>query len=149
MPCFHTSKGFTLVEVMVVVAIIGILAAIAYPSYQDSVVKSKRGAAVSCLMEQVQFMERFYSTNLRYDQTTAGAAVGLPLGGCRTPLETAPTTYLFSFVPGEPTARTFSIQAVPQGRQAARDTACGTLTINQAGVKAISGTQDVRHCWKS
>ena len=80
MPCFHTSKGFTLVEVMVVVAIIGILAAIAYPSYQDSVVKSKRGAAVSCLMEQVQFMERFYSTNLRYDQTTAGAPVGLPLG---------------------------------------------------------------------
>ncbi|OYY73391.1 MAG: hypothetical protein B7Y40_09205 [Gammaproteobacteria bacterium 28-57-27] len=149
MQSFHASKGFTLIEVMIVVAIIGILAAIAYPSYQEHVINSKRGAAVSCLMEQVQFMERFYTTNLRYDQTTAGVAVALPAGGCRASLETAPaTSYLFSFV-AAPTARAYTIQAVPQGRQAARDTSCGTLTINQVGVKTESGTQDVRYCWKS
>ncbi|MEW5838112.1 MAG: type IV pilin protein [Pseudomonadota bacterium] len=144
----YRSQGFTIVELVVVVAIIGILAAIAYPSFQQSAIKSKRGAAVSCLLEQVQFMERFYSTNLRYDQTTAGVAVALPAGGCRTALETAPASYLFSFT-ATPTARAFTIQAVPQGAQATGDAACGTLTINQAGVKTASGTQGAAFCWKS
>jgi type IV pilus assembly protein PilE len=133
---------------MVVVGIVSILAAIAYPSYQEFVIKSKRGAAEACLMEQAQFMERFYTTNLRYDQTTAGVAVALPAGGCRTALElpAASASYLFSFAVA-PTARTYTIQAVPQNNQT-NDTSCGTLSINNTGVKTISGTQDVHYCWK-
>ena len=80
-------------------------------------------------------MERFYTTNMRYDQTAGGVAVALPLLGCRADLETAPSTsYNFSFL-GAVGQRTFVIQAVPQGSQAVSDNECGTLTINQAGVK--------------
>ena len=76
-------QGFTLIEVMIVVAVIGILAAIAYPSYQESVTKTRRSAAQGCLVEMAQFMERFYTTNMRYDQTAAGVAVALANPTCR------------------------------------------------------------------
>src|SRR5690606_38472416 len=72
-----SSAGFTLIEVMIVVAIIGILAAIAYPSYQDHVRKSRRADAQTALLELAQFMERHYTTNGRY-LTSANAAPALP-----------------------------------------------------------------------
>ena len=75
-------QGFTLVELIVTVAIVGILAAIALPSYQNSITKSRRKAAAGCLMEAAQYMERVYTTNLRYDQN-AGVATVLPNLGCR------------------------------------------------------------------
>jgi type IV pilus assembly protein PilE len=55
----NTAKGFTLVEVIIVVLILSVLAAIAYPAYQDSVVKARRNAAKACVMEASQFLERF------------------------------------------------------------------------------------------
>ena len=58
--------GFTLIEVMITVAIIAVLTAIAYPSYESHVTKTRRAAAAGCLLERAQFMERFYTTNLSY-----------------------------------------------------------------------------------
>ena len=70
-------RGFTLIELMIAVAVVGILAAIAYPSYQEHVRKARRADAQTALLELAQFMERHYTANGRY-LTTAGAAPVLP-----------------------------------------------------------------------
>lgn len=138
-------RGFTLIELMVVVAVVGILAAIAYPSYQNSIMKSHRAQAKACLLELSQYMERFYTTNMRYDQSSAGVANSLPAGGCRTDGR-LDQFYTISFS-GQVTATGYTLQAVPQGVQVARDAQCGTLTINQSGVRTKSGTGSLSDCW--
>ena len=129
------SKGFTLIELVVAVGIVGLLAAIAIPSYQDSVLKSRRKAAAACVVEQAVFMERYYTTNLVY----TGAA--LPAGGCRTDLA---AFYVFA-LNGVPDATTYAITATPTAAQA--DTLCGTIGINQAGQKSETGTGTANECW--
>lgn len=138
-------KGFTLIEIMIVVVIIGILASIAYPSYIDHLVRSRRNQAKACLQEMSQFMERFYTTNLRYDVDRDGNAVDLPAGGCRIDGD-LDSFYEISFS-GAVTARAYTLQAVPRGVQASRDVGCGTLTINQVGLRTRSGSADITACW--
>ncbi|MBK1693625.1 pilus assembly protein PilE [Chromatium weissei] len=131
------NTGFTLIELMIVVAIVGILAAIAYPSYQNSVQKSWRANAASCLVELAQNMERRYTATSSYVGTT------LPTSNCNT-AEMA-TRYVIGF-DGAATATTFSLKAVPQTIQAGD--ICGTLTINHMGQKAVTGgTGTASECW--
>jgi type IV pilus assembly protein PilE len=134
--------GFTLIELMIVVAIVAILAAVALPSYQSYVVRTQRSAAASCLTEMAQFMERVYTSNLRYDQNN-GAATALPATQCRTDIAARYTVALAAV-----DQRTFSLTAAPQGVQATADTACATLSIDQTGAKAVSGTGSVVTCWR-
>lgn len=134
--------GFTLMELMIVVAIIGFIAAIAYPSYQQYIERTRRAAAAGCLLEMAQFMERFYSTNMTY--LNGAAAPALP--GCQAELA-AFYTLGFSVAPNAPTATTFRLEMVPQGSQAA-DTLCATLTIDQAGTRTVTGTGSVATCFR-
>lgn len=130
-------RGFTLIELMIVVAIIGLLSAIAYPAYTDYVVKTRRATASACLMELAQFMERYRTTKMTY------VAAALPATSCQTDLT---GFYTFAINPAA-TEDAFTIEATPQGLQATRDTKCGTLGINQQGQKQESGTGTVSDCW--
>lgn len=133
--------GFTLLEVIITVAIVAILAAIAYASYEGQITKSRRAAGAGCLQERAQFMERYYTTHLTYDDDDDP----LVIQDCDT--EVSPH-YEVGLVDGSLTASTFTLQAVPQGAQETRDTLCGTLTINQQGVRDESGTaSDATECW--
>lgn len=138
-------KGFTLIEIMIVVMIIGVLAAIAYPSYQNHVIKSRRAAAAACSLEAAQFMERFYTTNMKYDKDIAGKAVALPATACANDLA---NFYTFSLKAADLSASTYTIDATPKGQQLARDTKCATLSINQTGKKMTSNTgTNASECW--
>ncbi|RMH93536.1 prepilin-type N-terminal cleavage/methylation domain-containing protein [Lysobacter pythonis] len=126
-------KGFTLIELMIVVAVIAILAAIAYPSYTQHVLKTRRAAGAACMMERVQFMERYYTTNMTY----VGAEAAWPSSTCET--ETA-AHYTYSAPAKTTTATTFIVQAKPKGAQS-KDTQCGTLGMNERGLKTVSGSK--------
>ena len=131
-------RGFTLIEIMVVVALIGILASIALTSYQTSTRKSRRYAAQSCLMEQAQYMERYY-TSTNNPMTYTGAV--LPEAACKTNLA---SYYTFSLTSAP---QAFSVQAVASGAQTG-DTDCRTLALNQAAQQSSSSaTASTTGCW--
>ena len=140
------SGGFTLIELMIVVAVIAIIAAIGYPSYINSVVKTKRAAAEGCMSEYATYMERFYTQNLRYDKDTAGIdnpalgnAATLKLD-CAGPKNSGAD---YDIAVAAPTQSTYTITATPTGAQLSRDTTCGALSLDQSGTK----TPTTSGCW--
>lgn len=149
------NRGFTLIEVMIVVAIVAILATLAYPSYRDSINKSRRAEARAQLMDATQYMQRFYSQNDRYDQTNAASpvAVALPSAVAVAPRGAASGTqnYNIGFAASSPTQTEFTLQAVPRAGGSMANDKCGTLKINQVGRREISGSSGgatLESCWR-
>lgn len=132
------SCGFTLIELMVVVAIVAILAAVALPSYLSQVAKSRRAEAEAVLVESAQSLERFFTQQNTY----VGAALPYP----KAPREGSAKYYDIEFEAGEPTASTYVIKAVPAGAMAGDE--CGTLSIDNTGAHAVSGSAAVEFCWR-
>ena len=125
-------RGFTLIELMIVVAIIGIIAAIAYPSYTKYVQRGYRAEGVAMLNDAVARTERFYAQNNKY----AGAnlnTIGMVNDANITTLNSPNNKYQLSIVAS---ASTYTVQIVPQGTQA--NDGCGTLSITQDGTKSSS-----------
>ena len=138
----QASKGFTLIELMIVVAVVAILAAIALPSYQDSIRKGRRGQAKSDLVELAQRAERFRTINNGYNAGT-GFWASVPNTDRRSPRGAGTAHYNITEAQA---AGTFTLTATPQGGQA-NDARCMTLTINQAGAKTESGSGSLQDCW--
>lgn len=135
------AQGFTLIELMITVAIIGIIAAIALPNYTEQVKRGNRASARAALLESQQFMERFYAANDAYNVDKAGTAVALP-----TRLRTAPPeSPKYDLTISASAANSFTLTATPR----IADTKCGNLTLTNTGVKGRTGTVlSVADCWK-
>jgi len=154
--------GFTLIEMMVVVAVIGILAAVAYPSYREFVAKAKRADVAAMLSSAQQWMERFYSENFRYDKNSAGVAV--------TDKTQFPTYFSVSPMPGQGspvydvtvvvvdgTRDVYSLKAVRKAGSTMAADRCGDYYQDQYGRKELKNfsskhfatKQDaLNYCWK-
>lgn len=138
MPPIRRGAGFTLIELLVAMAIAAILMALAIASYDFAAVKTRRGAAKGCLLEAAQAMERHYTANFSY--------AGATLPACSADVT---DHYLLAFATGEPTASSYVVEAVPQGRQASSDSTCGTLTIDNTGVRGAGdgSAAAIDACW--
>lgn len=124
-------RGFTLIELMIVVAVVGILAAVAYPSYMDQVRKGRRAEAQAALLNIGARQQQTLLDVRSYRSSLADLNVGLPA--------TVQQTYTVTLVLGTGTVPAFTATAAPVGAQAA-DT-CGSLSLTEKGVKSPA------NCW--
>ncbi|HRL95417.1 MAG TPA: type IV pilin protein [Pseudomonas sp.] len=132
------ARGFTLIELMIVVAIVGILAAIAYPSYMDYVRKGNRTDAKTALLQVAQTLERCFTQYSAYNNANCSV---LNAGT----VNSAEGFYTVGVVSD---ATTYTLTATPvAGRAQAGDAKCATLTLNNLGVKGATGTA-LTECWK-
>lgn len=135
------SCGFTLIEMLIVVAIIAILSAIALPSYQEHVAKGRRGEAMVALLEGAQALERYYSTNGSYLDDGTLAAV-FP-----TQVPATGTAHYTIAAPAAATANSFTLRATATGAMT-RDR-CGNFELTQSGARQLDGNSaPVLECWR-
>lgn len=132
-----TSRGFTLVELMIAVAVAGVLAAVALPSYREYVATARRADGRAGILSLAQAMERWY--------TERGTYVGATVGSTGIhPNKSSQGYYTLRIVAQD--ATTFRLRADPGGAQASD--ACGRFTYNQAGARGVaSATLTAAECW--
>jgi type IV pilus assembly protein PilE len=146
-------KGFTLIELMIAVAVVAILSAIAYPSYRKYVLRANRGEAKAALMELAQYMERNYTEANAYNKLGASGASG-SFTASSLPYSQVPKSGTVNYNIAFDTldASNFTLKATPTGDQTADE--CGVLTINQLGQNSIitttygSSTATADNCWR-
>lgn len=131
----HRQAGFTLIEIIIVVAILGVIAAVALPSYRDSVMKSRRADAKSALTQAAQAMEKYFTENNTYVGATLSSIY-------RT---TSPDGYYNISFTATPTAASYTLQAAPASGKGQQNDQCGTFTLTNTGVKGA--TIDATLCW--
>ncbi len=134
----RTSMGFTLVELMVVVAIVGILASIAYPSYTNYVRRTHRAEITELLSETAQNLERFYSRTGSYADGTS--TFTLPASN---------SWYTVAW--GARSATAYTLTATPIAGTLMASDACGTFSLSQDGSRGASGSSatgtTLATCW--
>jgi type IV pilus assembly protein PilE len=146
---YRIQTGFTLIELMISVAVLSIITAIALPSFRENIKQGRRLEARSLLLENAQFMERFFTENNRYNLRVDGStAVTLPI--LASP-RTGQSLYVISFDTVAPlNTDSFNIRAVPVAGGAMDGDACGTYLLSNLGVRAnLNNIKSSYDCWKS
>lgn len=137
------SRGFTLIELMITVAIVAILAAIAYPSYTHHVTKAHRSTGQGKLLEIMQAEERYFTTNDTY--TTA---LKTDLGYKNDPVSADGGWYeVKAEACSSSTIKECVLLTATPKKSQVYDTTCGKLTLSSLGQKGVSGTGSVEECW--
>ncbi len=167
------SGGFTLIDLMISVAVVAILVAVALPSYSAYITRSQRGAAKAALLQAAQYLERNYTTYGCYDyDTTANAcAATAALPNQNAPNSGGVYTYQLTVQFPAPAGQSFQLAAAPCSTSATAcpappaskpftDTQCGALLLDNTGQQAIDPTgagswagadtvqSDVTNCWQ-
>lgn len=130
--------GFTLIELMIVVAVIGVLAMIVYPSYQDYVRRANRSAAQQTMLDVTAKQEQYLTDRRSYTADLTALQVSVPAD------VTQHYTVTIADVVASPPS--YNVVATPISAMQLRD-ACGTLTLSSAGVKSVGGTRAAADCW--
>lgn len=146
------NKGFSLIELMIVIAIIGIISAIAYPSYTSYITRGKRTECRSAVMQTMQQQERYYTQQNVYLAYTS-AATGVPMKqfSGESLASSACTISAAAACAGTPTL-TLSACVLVTGTPAFSDPVVGNITLQSDGVKACSGTTFAtkpEKCWSN
>ena len=145
------SRGFTLIEVIIVISIISILVGLALPNYREYVLRSNRAVAKGALLEVASRQEQYFVNNRSYTHLLADLTYpatyfidseGQPLGSA--------TGSIYQITITDPASNTgettYTLSAIPQGGQA-DDVKCGSLGIDDQADKTETGTKTDSYCW--
>lgn len=143
--------GFTLIELMITVAIVGVLAAIAFPSYTAYLAKGRRADARVQIASAQQWTERFYSENFNYATDTAGNSVtstfNIQAFSQSPRVGDGAAVYTLSLTVAA-TSQSYTITAAPVAGGSMATDACGNFTLNNTGRRGVSGTEALLTCWR-
>ena len=145
---FKNKKGFTLIELMIVVAIVAILLMVALPSYQQQIRKTRRSLGRAELMEVMARQEQFFLDHRRYagaltDLGYPASPYAIDTDANDGPIAAADRIYLIDITT---LSRSFTLFAIPQLSQSP-DRLCGTLSLTSIGLKAATGSGSASECW--
>lgn len=140
------SKGFTLMELMVVIAIVGVLAATAFPSYNNYIIKSKRAVARGVVMDLVNRQEQYFANNKSYSSALSGLG-GLPdpyyINGSGEQVSSNGVYQITVEVSGSAPYFAYTLKAAPVSGSTQASDACGTLSLTSEGLRSA----DTSNCW--
>jgi len=135
-------RGFTLIELMIVVLVIGILAAVAIPAYQNYVTRAARTKATRALLNLAGTEERYFYSKNTYTKDLTQLGITKPY--C---VDSCSDARFYTVTIPSASSTDYTLEADPGGTQKTQDTQCGTLTLNRAGVKTPA--QSSARCWGS